>query len=314
MISAFESIGSIFIIIAIGYGLIKYKLLPENASGVLNRIVFDVSIPMLMVTSVYEKFTREMIIDSLSGVLIGIISVAACYALARVVFGLLDKGEGGSSVFAVLFSFSNTIFMGLPVCVAILGQEAATYALIYYFANTTLFWTMGLYFIKQEAKASEGGYSFFGGLANLFSAPFIGFMAGLVLVFADARLPEFIFSTLKSVGGMATPMSLIIIGMMISRVEFSKGLIDSKSVIALSGKFIVLPLLTALLLNYSNVPLLMKKTFILQAAMPIMAQSAITAKKFGLQEEKASFLVGMSTVLSIFVIPVYVVLIQLFYV
>ncbi|AHM57118.1 AEC family malonate efflux carrier [Peptoclostridium acidaminophilum DSM 3953] len=314
MISALESIASIFIVIAIGYGLLRSKLLPESASGVLNRIVFDVSIPMLMVTSVYEKFTREMILGSLGGVLISIISVVACYIIARVVFGLADKGEGGNSVFSVLFSFSNTIFMGLPICVAILGQEAATYALIYYFANTTLFWTMGLYFIKKEAKVDEGGHPIVGGLVNLFSAPFAGFLAGLALVFTDARLPEFIFATLKSVGGMATPMSLIIIGMMISRVEFSRELIDRKCVIALAGKFIVLPLLTALLVNYSSMPVLMKKTFVLQAAMPIMAQSAITAKKFGVQEENASFLVGISTALSIVVIPLYVILLQLFYV
>ena len=55
-----------------------------------------------------------------------------------------------------MFTCSNTIFIGLPINMAIFGSRAVPYVLIYYIANTTFFWTWGVYKISQDSQTFAG--------------------------------------------------------------------------------------------------------------------------------------------------------------
>ena len=52
--------------------------------------------------------------------------------------------------FSAMFTFSNTIFIGLPINLAIFGEKAVPYVLLYYIVNTTLFWTIGIFELAKD--------------------------------------------------------------------------------------------------------------------------------------------------------------------
>lgn len=49
-----------------------------------------------------------------------------------------------------MFTAANTIFMGLPVNMAVFGEKAIPYALLYYICNTTFFFTIGIMLIAKD--------------------------------------------------------------------------------------------------------------------------------------------------------------------
>jgi predicted permease len=52
----------------------------------------------------------------------------------------------------------------------------------------------------------------------------------------------------------------------------------------------------------------MKKVFIIQAAMPVMTNTAIVAKSFGANHKYASLMTVTTTLMSIIFIPFYMIL------
>jgi predicted permease len=58
------------------------------------------------------------------------------------------------------------------------------------------------------------------------------------------------------------------------------------------------------------IPSLMTKVFIIQSAMPVIAQSAIAAKAYDSDYRYATVMVTVTTALSVLFIPVYMVLMR----
>jgi malate permease and related proteins len=56
------------------------------------------------------------------------------------------------------------------------------------------------------------------------------------------------------------------------------------------------------------IPLLMKKVFVIQAAMPAMTQTAIIAEAYGADYKYAAIMTTVTTVVSLVFIPVYMLL------
>ena len=73
----------------------------------------------------------------------------------------------------------------------------------------------------------------------------------------------------------------------------------------LVGRFVVCPIVTLILCNIFAVPELMRSVFVIQAAMPVMTNTAIVAKSYNVDTEYAAILIGLSTLLSLIVIPIY---------
>jgi predicted permease len=110
-------------------------------------------------------------------------------------------------------------------------------------------------------------------------------------------------------GSMTTPLSMLFIGIVISRVEWRRLKIDKDTLFVLAGRFLLSPALLVLLARPANLPLLMKEVFLVQAAMPAMTQTPILAETYGADAEYAGVATSLSTVLSLATIPLCMVLI-----
>ena len=50
------------------------------------------------------------------------------------------------------FVNANTIFIGLPLNIALFGNQALPYFLVYYITNTVSTWTLGVYLMTSDSK------------------------------------------------------------------------------------------------------------------------------------------------------------------
>ena len=78
----------------------------------------------------------------------------------------------------------------------------------------------------------------------------------------------------------------------------------------IAGRFIISPLTIFVLTLLLPIPILMKKVFIIQAAMPVMTNTSIIAKAYDADTQYASVMTMVTTVLAIIAIPFYMILLS----
>jgi len=114
------------------------------------------------------------------------------------------------------------MFIGLPVALALFGTDGIVPTLLYFFANTTFFWTMGNYLeamdgIKADKAQAPKVFSL-ATVRRVFSPPLCGFLLAIILIILNLRLPEPIMQAAKYMGGITTPLALLFIGLMIYNI------------------------------------------------------------------------------------------------
>lgn len=303
-VKGLQGVLGIAIMLSIGYCLAHKGWLDENISGVFSKILMNVSIPCLMISNLLGNFNKDKLLGSGTGLLIAygtiLISLLTGTVLSRII--KVDKSRLGA--FRVMFAFSNTMFIGLPVTMALFEEDGVPYLLLYYLANTSLFWTIGNHIVRSDSRQSRPIFTK-EGLKNIFTPPLITFMAGLVMVILNIKLPAFLMDVSKYMANLNTPMSMLMIGTIIHSIGIKGIKFDREMIGVMAGRFIVTPLLVVTALRLLPVPDLMGKVFIIQSAMPVMAQTAVSARAYNGDYRYASSAITVTTIASLIFIPFY---------
>jgi len=294
--------------IALGYYLTRRGMFNEGVSKLFSSLVVNVSLPAMMISSLLTAFDREKLYSAGTGIFIPFAAMLICYLAAIPIAVLIKVRPERRGVFHAMFFASNTIFMGMPVNLALFGEQSTPYVLFYYAANTTLFWTIGMYGISKDRKGCDDRVIGMDTLKRIFSPPLLGFLAGLFLVLLGIQLPSFIMDSCKYIGNLTTPLSLLFIGITFSTISIRDIRLDKDMAALLFGRFVLSPLVVYILALFIPMPSLMIKVFIIQSAMPVITQAAIAARACEVDYHYATVMVTITTILSVLFIPVYMVL------
>ncbi|MBU7456201.1 AEC family transporter [Leuconostoc fallax] len=312
MVVFFDSLQGVLVIlvmIVIGYILARSRWFSPSSSQIIARIVTQIALPMYMIDTITKDFTKQQLAQLLPNLKYPVISMMILFGLSVAIARLLHVRKNRRGLFQSMFFNSNTVFVGLPINMALFGPSSLPYVLVYYMANTTFFWTLGTYLIQRDG---EGTWKFdiFTTLKKVFSPPLFGFMIGVVLVLLDVKIPTFIASDLHYMGALTIPLSMIFIGIAIEKAGLRNIKLSRYSLGVLAGRFILAPILMSLLLWRADVPQLMKQVFILQSAMPVMTNAPVVAKLYGADADYAAIMVTESTILSLIAVPILMTLLQ----
>ena len=305
IISAVESILSIVLMIIIGYVLTARGWFDKNASKLITKLVCELSLPALMLSSILNNFDRSKLWHLGFGLVAPFASIALCYLVSDGVAKIINVKQNRRGTFKSMFFVSNTIFIGLPVNIALFGEKSVPYVFLYYIANTTFFWTIGAYGISEDGNCRSESIFSIKTLKRIASPPFMGFLVGIILVAFGVSLPGFVMDTCKYLGNITTPLAMIFIGITIYSVKITNIKIDKDVLAVIIGRFIISPLIVFAIAYFMPIPLLMKKVFIIQAAMPVMTNTAIIAKAYNADEKYAAVMIVTSTIASLIFIPFY---------
>lgn len=308
--STLQSILSIVIMISIGYILTAKGFLDDKASSLFSKLVVNLALPCLMLSDMMSNFSKDKLFSLSSGLIIPFLSMIVTYLIAVIVSKLIKVNSDSVGTFKSMFFVSNSIFIGLPVNLALFGSSSVPFVLLYYIANTTFFWTLGVYGISKDGQSSSEGIFSIDTLKRIVSPPLMGFILALILIILNFQLPKFITDTCRYFGNLTTPLSMLFIGMTLHSIKLDEIKVGKDMITLLMGRFFVSPLLIFLLAMNFPIPLLMKKVFIIQAAMPVMTNTSIVAKKYGANHKYATIMTVITTVLSIVFIPIYMFLMQ----
>ncbi|WP_281164124.1 AEC family transporter [Liquorilactobacillus sicerae] len=299
----------ILVMIVLGYILTERNWFDENSGRLIARLVTQIALPCYMIITITHKFTASQLLKMIPDLRYPVISMMILMLLAFAFVQLFHIKNEHAGLFSSMFFNSNTVFVGLPINEALFGNASVPYVLVYYMANTTIFWTIGTYLIQRDGTV-DAAFSWKKTLGKIFSPPLLGFILGVILVLLKIHLPNFIDSDLQYVGDLTIPLSMIFIGYSISHAGLSKLAFGKDNLLVLSGRFLFAPLLMTLLVIPASMPTLMKQVFILQSAMPVMTNAPVVASLYGADADYAAIMVTETTILSLVMVPVLMVLTQ----
>ncbi|MCG0275714.1 MAG: AEC family transporter [Thermosediminibacteraceae bacterium] len=323
-----ESIATIIMLTGIGFLTAKLGIIKENDTKAFSNLIFYITSPALILSSVTGYFTRQTILSSLVvpqfAVLMTILSLIAAYAVQKII-KIEDPTK--KDVFYLTVSFCNTVFIGLPIVTSVYGESAASYVFFYDLGSGIMLWTLGIKLasrvcptVKNE-KSREAGdslkaYLFTLGrfLKNLINPPMVALSLAVLMVMLQIPLPELVYRTAKTLGNITIPLSMLIVGMSVglSRIS-SRDILDPMVLWAASIRLIISPLLVGGVVYFVPVPLILKKVITIEAAMPVMMFTAILTDKYNKHSEFASKTVLITTFLSMITMPAVVYVLELIY-
>lgn len=307
LINAFTGIFNIVLLIAVGVVLAKRGWFSESNTQLVVNLVTIVALPCMIIYSLVSLDSQELLSLATYGV-VPFFSVTFCALVGFLCVKFIGVGSGRKSIVASAFYVSNSVFIGIPVNIALFGTDSLPYVLIYYALNTSYFWLVAATSIGAEASGGAKLKNVFSreSLRKIVSPPLIGFLAGIALAILSIKPPTAILQTMKYLGDMTTPLSMIFIGISISRAKFTFKFLDRDMLIAVLARFVLAPLSLLFVAHFIPVPnSLMMKVFFVQASMPAMAQVAIIARAYGADSEFAAMLTTVTTLLAMLMIPLY---------
>lgn len=295
------------VLLGVGYGLYKGRLLGDDATKQLSNITLTVIMPVVIFNSYQTEFAPE----KLRGLLVALVLsffAQGLFAAAAAIIVRPTNGNYQTERFALCYP--NCAFMGIPLVDATFGSDGVFYLTAFITAFNVFMWTHGVVLMSggEKRSAKERLKSF---LKILISPAILSVLLGLAFFFMGIRLPDMLQTPLNYLGSMNTPLAMLVSGATIAK----SGLLDcfkSRRVYFLQAfKLIIVPvLLTALFVPFQmfGVNGLIVNTVLIAAAAPTASATIMFAYKYGRDEKCASNHFTLSTIASIVTIPLIVML------
>ena len=289
------------IIIGVGFLAAKLGFVEEETEVKLSKLTLNFSVPCLLFVSCLNHINRELILELGFLLLIPALIILSGYLISIAVGKLFRIKRANFGLFCVMFSMSNAIFIGLPICLMIFGEEALPLVAAYFPFNALLFWTIGAAGIAVDVGKKEKLR--LAAVKQVFSPPLIGAIFGAIFALASIPLPLFLVDAMRYLGNLTTPIACILVGCTV--FNMGKGMLHltREGKLTLVGRFIVSPLIALGLCLIFKAPAMVTNVFTLEAAMPVMSQCMLLARSKGANHRLAAQMVAVTAVVAMLYVP-----------
>ena len=285
----------LFLIILVGVYGTKKKIINEEVDKGLRRILLEITLPLMIINSFTITFEESMKKNVLMAFIYSIIFMIGGGIISYIFLLPLKSEKKRILHFANVFS--NCGFIGFPLINSIYGAEGVVYTSIFNMIFTISLWTYGVMIFTNSLSKEN--------IKKVFINPaVIAVYIGIVIMILKINVPSFIIDTTKIVGDMTAPISMIIVGSILSNVNV-KDIFKEKSIYyGALIKLIIIPsilyLISILIKDKSNVI----NTLIILQGMPAAAMTSILAADYNTEKEYSAIVVFVTTLLSIITIPI----------
>lgn len=308
-LTSLTSIFGIVFIIGLGYVLRKKNWFHDSFSANISKLITNVALPASIFYSVLKYLKLEELLKLSDRLIYTFASVIIGYVVAILLIKVFKIRSGRRGVFINAVVNANTIFIGMPLNVALFGEASMPYYLMYYITNTVSIWTLGAFFVANDPiydseNLGKKGFDW----RKLLSPPLVGFVIALIFLGFKIPVPEFISSTLNYIGSIVTPLSLMYIGIVLADAGLHSIHFDRDTILALVCRFVLsaVVMMALIMLNAAvsnDFTALDRKTYMIQATAPVFAVLPILVHEAKGDVKYATNVVTTSTILFVIVIP-----------
>jgi predicted permease len=299
----FVALGAVAVLLAVavpGYILKKKKMVSDDCMPALSKILLFVCQPCLSIyTFKNATFSKEMLGSIGIFALLALLAQLLMLGIAYLLFRKRMKNPL-YRIMTIACSLGNCAFFGIPILEALYPETASgllIYTSVYAIIMNIIGWTLAAAIISQNLRYIS--------LRKIFLNPamFSLFIAIPFFVF-EIPLPESLDSMVSLIGRMATPISMLIMGMRLATTEFKKMFSTKQIYLSIGMKQFVMPLLAFLMLVFLHVDVGMKAVLYIICCCPVASIVLNFSEILGEGQKEAASTVLLSTILSILTLPI----------
>lgn len=294
-----ESVISLFLIILVGVYGAKKKIITSQINKGLIDILIQITLPLMILSSFI--FTYDDAIKS-NAIKTFYYSIAAYIIVILVSYLLLLPIKNDKKIVLHFANvFTNTGYVGFPILNSIYGAEGIVYGSIFNMFFVIFVWTYGIILYKGNFQKKE--------LKNelkkiLLNPSIIAVCAGVIIMIFNIQLPGAILSSIRNIGNITGPLSMIIIGVIISDVKIKEYIKDWTIYYGIATKLILIPSIIYLISLLALATSKAVNTVIIMTAMPASAMTSILAETFDKEKDYAAVIVSVTTLLSLITVTI----------
>ncbi|PLW98586.1 MAG: hypothetical protein C0593_05160 [Marinilabiliales bacterium] len=302
----FHQILLLLIMISAGYIGGKTTILGKGSDDVIARLVFNITLPCLLLTSITGMDMTPEIWRNGVGVILFSAMIHGIQMLIGFSSSRILKLSERKQVIHIIHTFKgNTIFIGFPLLDALFpGGEGLLYAALYNFASNIIMWTIGVMFLDKSKRSSP-----LKNLSKLININTISLLIGLSLLIAGVKMPDLVTGSIGRLGSATSPLAMIFIGLKFSTIKI-RDIVTDKSVWVYSfNKLIFIPIIAGAfvfmmrMIPFFNISDTASMCVLMQASTPGFAMMMIIAKIYNADTDTAAKNFFLSTLLSILSLP-----------
>ncbi|MGQ9486937.1 MAG: AEC family transporter [Armatimonadota bacterium] len=298
----FQVVLSLFLVLFAGYLLKRQGILRDTDTGVINRLILDVTLPAFVFHALYrQRVTSDMVHAAWLFGILQVLVMALLWIPAR----LLKFPRPVVGTFLLTAVYGNTGFLGYPVVQAIFGKtEGAMAAAVVYdqFSMALPVYTVGVavamhYGTKHETSWRE--------MLTFFTTPtFIVLIGTLVINALQLPVPAFVARSAQLVAGATVPLVLLSLGLMLEPTHLRANHYYLPMALILAAKMVLFPYLMWLATGWMGVQGVARWVAVTQSAMPSAMVNAVITERYGCDHQLATLVIVLGTLLTILVLPV----------
>lgn len=288
-----------FVLIAVGIIACRKNILSLNATRGLSDFILVIVSPCLLITA----FNRKLNNEELKGLLLAFILSIIFHIIAIILGGILVKKRENSDyrVERMGCVYSNCGFMAFPLLSAILGDIGVFYGAVYVALFNIFLWSGGVVTLTSWNEMDKKKI--------ILNPGMIGVILGLLLYFTQFKLPVLINTPITYLASLNTPLSMIMIGVFLARVDIKK-MIKNINIYKISFiRLLLLPLILFVLIkgtglvNIFNGAVESITAVLICCACPAAVSIILMVSKRNLNDEYGAEILAMSTLISIISLP-----------
>ncbi|MCF8368449.1 MAG: AEC family transporter [Bacteroidales bacterium] len=304
-----QQVGILAVLAVIGIIAVRVKLLDDTAKSVIEKLVFYITLPLLIITKLSSlEFSGEML-QALLWMAGLTYSVLLLQILLGSVSAKLLKLPAGIKEVHILHTFlGNIVFLGFPLLDALFpGGKAILYAAVYQLVMNTVLWTFGIKLLSSGSQKLN-----FRNLAKLANPNTIALLIGLGMMMLGLKLPGVLKQSLCGLGSTTLYLAMLYIGILLAKTSIWTAFKKFDVWILSLNKLLFFPVFLLMGLwfmvsqgLFNNDPMILS-VLIIEASMPCMTILVILAKRYGADDEKAMENFVVSTILGLLSLPLII--------
>lgn len=295
-----QQIAQLFLILIMGYAVVKAGLLKASDSKVLSVLMVYLVCPCMILNA----FQIEDTPDIRRGLVYAMIVAAAMHVVLLAFTALLRRPLKLDVIEQVNTIYSNAGALVIPLVRALLGDEYVIYSCAFIIVQLILLWTHASSLLQGD-RALDWKKVF----SNI---NMIAIAAGALLYWFRVALPAPLQNTMSTMGDMIGPMGMLLAGMAIAERPLKKVFCTKRNYLVAALRLLVCPLVILLLLWMCRAQTFVADgknilmTVYLAAITPACATVTSMAQLYDRDAAHSSALYVLTTLLSIITMPVMI--------
>lgn len=297
----------IFVLLAVpGYLLVKGNTLGPKESGVLSKLLTNLGMPFLILSSTLKlEFDGELTKSLIVVGVLGVVFLVGAFLLTAL-FVLRDQETKRKGMVRFCMVFANNGFIGIPLARAVFGEASPVmaYLIVLNIVMNVLMFTLGVYLISGDRSAINVKKA-------LLTPVFLAFVIGIVLNLLGVTkvLPE-LQTYATHFSGIVTPLSMLVLGMKLTQVPMKNLFVSWRMYYTSAVKLVLFPIMAVaigLLLQKISFLSLTNDAVIglfISFAMPTAGLASVFSDQYRGDTENAVILTLGTTIVSVITIPV----------